>query len=936
MANIQFLKDGNGVRVYPVTHEKAVRDSSGTSLETKLQNFEAKTYVVAWDGTSSPSASSIPSGATVTYNDSTVTGTKAASSSTVGKIYLVSNGEGEYSRYITSQSGSNYSWTNIGSTAMTLEVIDDDTSGGSGKPWSAERGKAIRSDVEGLAAEVAPIVATSVEAVEVDVPSLTLRYYLINSSGENVGKYGSNMSYRHVIYRVYPGQSVKVTASATNSARISFFKSNAAPVANEYPDYCDEYASIYYVSIAAGSSKSFMVPEDAKYIYIYRGLISDSYPFTPSSVIVYKPVAATLPVDNLITEDATLPLSANQGVVLSGFSTESTTILRDDLNSTNVIGGRISSSNTWQNTSRYFHFELPVEPGQQVIIKAYSSYDTIYAFLTTAASTVTPVNNEPVPLVAETEAVTLPAGTMTTIVVPNTAKVLYLYSGDANSSSASKYYNRPEYVIVRSIAMSVAREAASQIAGIKKFTLDRDEYSYFIGKGTAQVVAVDRFYGIIPGQTYRMVVLNPDAELADTSGSNYRLQIEILNEEDSSIGNIVQVSTATTLWPFYDFVIPEGGYSIKVKGRCVTGEVFPFLIRRVDSGAFAGGSITNVNPDFEFYPKFRSAYKRYYTSTYTSAPYPVVFLHISDIHGNWDNVKRFIEFGDHWKKFITGDLINTGDTMENTLTEGGTNGYAAIPNVGRILNVIGNHDTRGSEGWQQYIGLPVYNALIGPYVSGWTGVVQPDDAAENGYCYYYKDYSASNLRLICVDVMGYDENENTWLANTLAVAKELGYHVLIAAHFAGSTAPGHGDDPAFTKFDCNYSTKYSMGGASDGLNGYNANTYMMMQTVDDFQQAGGYFVGYIQGHYHADFVAKVAAFPNQLIYSIGASKAGEMRDYYHAVGTRMQDDFQIVSVDTYGKLVKLFKVGANVDRHGRHKNSICVSYDTHEIVAEGY
>lgn len=40
MATIRKLKDGPGNTVYPVTHEKAVLDNSGTTLDTKLQNLE--------------------------------------------------------------------------------------------------------------------------------------------------------------------------------------------------------------------------------------------------------------------------------------------------------------------------------------------------------------------------------------------------------------------------------------------------------------------------------------------------------------------------------------------------------------------------------------------------------------------------------------------------------------------------------------------------------------------------------------------------------------------------------------------------------------------------------------------------------------------------------------------------------------------------------
>lgn len=119
MASIRNLKEPNGSVFYPLTHERAVKDSNGVSLESKLAGLESKSYVEAWDGASTPVVANIPAGVTVTYNTTTYTGTLDASASTIGKIYLVKNGS-DYDRYITSQSGNTYSWVPNGSTEMDL------------------------------------------------------------------------------------------------------------------------------------------------------------------------------------------------------------------------------------------------------------------------------------------------------------------------------------------------------------------------------------------------------------------------------------------------------------------------------------------------------------------------------------------------------------------------------------------------------------------------------------------------------------------------------------------------------------------------------------------------------------------------------------------------------------------------------------------------
>ena len=349
------------------------------------------------------------------------------------------------------------------------------------------------------------------------------------------------------------------------------------------------------------------------------------------------------------------------------------------------------------------------------------------------------------------------------------------------------------------------------------------------------------------------------------------------------------------------------------------------------------GGILSLNPDSEFIPKIMSAKKRYYTSSDSSRPYPLVIAHLSDVHGNWNNVARFLEFTEHHTPNID-LLLNTGDLVSSYYSDG-IDGYVAINGTENILNVIGNHDTRGTSSgmaqWTDHVGADAYNVFIEPFVSNWD-VVQPTNADTNGYCYYYKDFTEQGIRLVAVDIMAYDLTEDSWLASVLSGALSSGLHVVIAVHYAGVRSTSEKTEAVFTKINVNYTTLYSVGGNSENLTEYNTGAYRMMDTVNTFIQSGGHFIGYIQGHYHADFVAKCAKYPDQLIFSIGATKAGEMRDYDHAEGTRNQDEFQIIAIDTVGTIVKLFKVGAHIDRYGRSKSSLCINYSTCEVVGEGY
>ena len=120
MASIIPLKDSTGAQFYPQTHEKAVVDSNGVSLQTKLQSISAPSYVVAWDGDSTPVVANIPAGVTFTYDGNTYTGTLAASSSTTNKTYLVGDNNGNFDEYVTQVNGSTYSWQYLGNTEIDL------------------------------------------------------------------------------------------------------------------------------------------------------------------------------------------------------------------------------------------------------------------------------------------------------------------------------------------------------------------------------------------------------------------------------------------------------------------------------------------------------------------------------------------------------------------------------------------------------------------------------------------------------------------------------------------------------------------------------------------------------------------------------------------------------------------------------------------------
>lgn len=92
-------------------------------------------FIIAWDGTSTPTVANIPAGVVVSYNGTSYTGALAASDATAGAFYLVKSSttpSGDvldiYDEYVPVGSGTNKTWEKIGDTTLNLtDVVTDVT-----------------------------------------------------------------------------------------------------------------------------------------------------------------------------------------------------------------------------------------------------------------------------------------------------------------------------------------------------------------------------------------------------------------------------------------------------------------------------------------------------------------------------------------------------------------------------------------------------------------------------------------------------------------------------------------------------------------------------------------------------------------------------------------------------------------------------------------
>lgn len=298
---------------------------------------------------------------------------------------------------------------------------------------------------------------------------------------------------------------------------------------------------------------------------------------------------------------------------------------------------------------------------------------------------------------------------------------------------------------------------------------------------------------------------------------------------------------------------------------------------------------------------------------------PFALLHFSDIHANGDNLARMVDMKKHLGANVD-DTICTGDMVANNYSATSMDFWNAVDGAENILMVVGNHDLAdGQHGYSSdQIGQTVaYQTYFSPYVANW-GVTM---AGEN-LTYWYKDYTAKNVRLIGLNYLLTGEAsaaQKTWLAARLAEAKTAGLTVVIAEHSPLNS---------FTEVDCNFNIIGKPWGYTEILAD-------IQSAVQDFIDDGGEFACYIAGHSHSDYVGYNSNYPQQLcIVVTTALTTGNDNDQWRAIGTKSQDAANVVLVDTVTKTVKLIRVGADMDTYLRGRHLFSIRYTDKQIISQ--
>lgn len=353
--------------------------------------------------------------------------------------------------------------------------------------------------------------------------------------------------------------------------------------------------------------------------------------------------------------------------------------------------------------------------------------------------------------------------------------------------------------------------------------------------------------------------------------------------------------------------------------------------------AFAAGAqdILEMHPEGDVVPRLLTARKPAVQWGAPKASPSWTVLLFSDIHGDCENLGRIVRFRRAYARYIDA-AIHTGDAVYCYFDN--PNPWSMVDGAGELMNAVGNHDCwKGHLLWSQterpYDATKedAYGLLLAPYIAGWD-VVQPKGVDKKGNphyraCYYYKDYPESDIRLIVLDCMHYDQAQHGWFAETLSDAAGKGLQVVAVQHFP----PESGLDSiesGFTERDETIGPVYNP--ERKQMERMNVEAYDL---VDDFIDKGGSFVAWMSGHTHQDFIGHVSGHARQ--FQIIVDKAGEGDDYMQedrTRGTVNQDAFDLVTVNTSRHLVIIDRIGCTRDQYMRGKHLLVYDYVNRKVL----
>lgn len=248
-----------------------------------------------------------------------------------------------------------YPYGTGGSLPSSIGIINDRTTGGSDKAWSAEQGKLACQDIDKNTEDLFSMFSTGInrssyaEQVGWTIISTNLWQQVTNAQKTNYGC---------ILIPITPGMRYRVYGNTV----IALLASNSM-VANSSPDFCSGY--IGRIVVPTGDIYDFIAPDDAEYLYF---LIRSSGNETQGYVQF---------------SDSEVPkVGEDLALLKGGMDTINSQPYKED---TPVLDGWLLTSNgTWAYTSTanaQSCLMYPIVPGEKYRIVSGSARSAVYAIL---------------------------------------------------------------------------------------------------------------------------------------------------------------------------------------------------------------------------------------------------------------------------------------------------------------------------------------------------------------------------------------------------------------------------------------------------------------------------------------------------------------------------------------------------------------------------
>lgn len=323
--------------------------------------------------------------------------------------------------------------------------------------------------------------------------------------------------------------------------------------------------------------------------------------------------------------------------------------------------------------------------------------------------------------------------------------------------------------------------------------------------------------------------------------------------------------------------------------------------------------------------------------------------HISDLHNDPVRYRRFLNFVKDNSEFInmcatTGDLVDapTTATFEEMNAEEVGLGID-------LLKSVGNHE-------KKFGTIKMTNEQI---YANWNLTTNTEKT------YYYKDYSASKIRVIVLNPYDteiseadstFSQTQIDWFINTLKSAITSNYAIIVLRHNFDRGKPAPNDYGFYQRFfwwDGHFETEMNCSGTpiEDIIHAFMtggsiSESYTFANgaptiTVNTSFSSQGHFVAYLVGHNHADLVGFSTKYSDQLYLAIaqgvchstyrgstsGTSSWTTASDLARYGDNKSQDLFNLYAFDTSKKQVKIMRIGASINDQLERREMAVIPYN---------